>query len=118
MRPQSDNCLLDAAPGCCLSDSASRRAFLVSLLGVVATACAGPTIDGSTRREGALMEQATATLAHGPTIDLHAHPGFSLPEGLPLARIQQMQDAYVDAAFFSVVADSPVIRREPHGIRN
>src|SRR5262245_24951406 len=118
MTPQPDDPPIDTAPGCCLGDSASRRAFLLSLLGVVATACAGPTRDASASREGELMAQAAATLAPGPTIDLHAHPGFFAPGELPLAPLQQMQEAHVDVAFFSVVGDGPVIRREPQGIRN
>jgi membrane dipeptidase len=116
--PPSDDAFIDAPSLCCLGDSASRRAFLVSLLGVVAAACAGPTADGSAKREDQLMAQAAVILAQGPTIDLHAHPGFFTSGELPLAPLHQMQAAHVDAAFFSVVGDGPVIRREPRGLRN
>jgi membrane dipeptidase len=110
-----------AEPSCCLGDGAARRAFLGSLLGAVAAACAGPTAGGSARRERDLMAQAADVVAGSPTIDLHAHPGaFSrLSTGqLPVTALQDMQAARVDAAFFSVVSDGPVIRREPGGIRN
>src|SRR5262249_56625536 len=90
----------------------------VRVLGVVATACVRPTADGSAKREDQLMAQAAATLAQGPTIDLHAHPGFFTSGELPLAPLHQMQAAHVDAAFFSVVGDGPVIQRESQGIRN
>jgi membrane dipeptidase len=63
------------------------------------------------------MAQAAATLAQGPTIDLHAHPGLFTSGELPLAPLHQMQGAHVNAAFFSVVGDGPVIRRDAHGLR-
>jgi membrane dipeptidase len=108
-------------PACCLGNGAARRAFLRSLLGVVAAACAGPTAAGSAQRERDLMAQAAEVMAGSPTIDLHAHPGAftRLSTGtLPTAALEDMQFARVDAAFFSVVTDGPVIRREPGGIKN
>src|SRR5438874_10961699 len=43
---------------CCPpSDAASRRAFLAGSLGIVASACAGPTRDGSLRREAERSEE-------------------------------------------------------------
>ena len=67
--------MTDAPWCCCLGNEATRRAFLASLLGAVAAACAGPTAAGSTQRERDLMAQATSVVAGSPTIDLHAHPG-------------------------------------------
>lgn len=105
-------------PGCCLGDDTSRRAFLVSLPGAVATACAGPTEDVSGRRQADLLRQGADAIGQAPTIDLHSHPGFFSPGALPLGPLQQMQAARVDTAFFSVVGDGPIIRREANGIRN
>ncbi|MGH7311004.1 MAG: dipeptidase [Candidatus Rokuibacteriota bacterium] len=108
-------------PACCLGDGATRRAFLGSLLGAVAAACVGPTAAGSARRERDLMAQAADLVASAPTIDLHAHPGAFTRQStgqLPTAALEDMQAGGVDAAFFSVVTDGPVIRREPGGIRN
>jgi membrane dipeptidase len=94
---------------------------LSSLLGAVVAACAGPTAAGSARRERDLMAQATDVVAGSPTIDLHAHPGGFTRQStgqVPTAALEDMQFARVDAAFFSVVTDGPVIRRQPGGIRN
>ncbi|HSE96550.1 MAG TPA: membrane dipeptidase [Methylomirabilota bacterium] len=55
-----------------------------------------------------------------PTIDLHAHPGaFHRPRTgeLPLSALEDMQAGGVDAAFFAVVTDGPVLHRSLHGIR-
>src|SRR5438093_270318 len=59
-------------PSCCLGDAASRRTFLLSLVGAVVAACAGPSEEASGRRERDLMAQGADVLATEPTIDLHA----------------------------------------------
>ena len=87
------------------------------MLGVVATACSGLSEDASLRRQGDLLTQGAAAI-DGPTIDLHAHPGFFSRGELPLGPLAEMQAARVDTAFFSVVGDGPITRREASGIRN
>jgi membrane dipeptidase len=112
--------MTDPAPCCCLASDATRRAFLMSLLGAVAAACAGPTASGSAQRERDLMAQAASVVTGSPTVDLHAHPGgFTRARTgqLSTTALDDMRRGGVDAAFFSVVTDGPVIRREPGGIR-
>jgi membrane dipeptidase len=106
---------------CCLGDGVSRRVFLAALLGAVAAACAGPSADGAARRAREVAAQGADALAAGPTIDLHSHPGSftrAVTGELPLDALREMRAGRVDAAFFSVVTDGPVIRREVDGIRN
>src|SRR6266542_1672282 len=104
---------------CCPpSDAASRRAFLAGSLGIVASACAGPTRDGSLRREAEALREGAAAIASLPTVDLHAHPGaFHRPRtgSLPLQALEEMRAGGVDVALFAVSTDGPVIRREPGG---
>jgi membrane dipeptidase len=104
--------------GCCgCLGVAGRRAFLVSLASVVASACAGPTREAATRRERDLAAQASTV----PVFDLHAHPGAftrAATGSLPTGALDEMVAGGVDAAFFAAVSDGPVIRREPNGIRN
>lgn len=105
----------DPVMGCCLGDAASRRAFLASMLAAVAAACSGPTHDASARREQDLLAQGADALARDPTFDLHSHPGFFTRGELPLGPLDRMRAARVDAAFFSVVGDGPIIRRDSRG---
>ena len=110
----------DLADCCPLGNPAGRRAFVASLLGAVATACAGPAATGSARREGDLLAQGRAAVEGVPTVDLHAHPGaFHRPSTgeLPLGALADMGTGGVDAAFFAVVTDGPVLRRDAGGIR-
>src|SRR5206468_7319286 len=104
---------------CCPpSDAASRRAFLAGSLGIVAAACAGPTRDGSLRREAEALRQGAAAITSLPTVDLHAHPGaFHRPGtgSLPLQALEEMRAGGVDVALFAVSTDGPVIRREAGG---
>jgi ATP-dependent Clp protease ATP-binding subunit ClpC len=104
---------------CCGPAPGARRAFLTAALAAVAAACAGPTTDGSARRQDDLLKQGGAAL--GPIVDPHAHPGqFALVRTgeLPLAALEEMKAAHVRCAFFAAVGDGAVIRREPTGIRN
>ena len=105
---------------CCTLDRPSRRAFIASLLGGVAAACAGPTADAAGRRERELLRQGAAAVAASPVVDLHAHPGrFTRRDAgeLPVAALAEMRTAGVSCAFFSAVGDGPVIRRGPGGIK-
>ena len=106
---------------CCTLDGPSRRAFLASLLGVVATACAGPTADAAARRQRDLLRQGEAAVAAAPVVDLHAHPGrFTRRDAgeLRTGAIAEMRAARVSCAFFAAVGDGPLIRREPGGIKS
>ena len=109
-------------PECCgCGDPLARRAFLAGLLGAVTTACAGPTADSSSRREADVVAQGARAMAGAPIVDLHAHPGQFTRRAageLPLAALAEIRDSGVATAFFSAVADGPVIRREPTGIKN
>src|SRR5947208_11560717 len=102
---------------CCPpSDAASRRAFLAGSLGIVASACAGPTRDGSLRREAEALREGAAAIASLPTVDLHAHPGaFHRPRtgSLPLQALEEMRAGGVDVALFAVSTDgrSSVVNR-------
>jgi membrane dipeptidase len=99
-------------------DPGSRRAFLASVFGAVAAACAGPTGNGSERRQTELLAQGAAAVEGSPVVDCHAHPGAffrSSPDELPLSALAEMEAGGVDAALFSVVTDAPVIRRLPEG---
>ena len=110
---------IPAEEECCPpSDAASRRAFVAGSLGIVASACAGPTRDGSLRREAEALREGAAAIASLPTVDLHAHPGaFHRPRtgSLPLQALEEMRAGGVDVALFAVSTDGPVIRREPGG---
>lgn len=108
------------ATTCGCQDPAGRRAFVTSLLGAVAAACAGPGHEAATRREGDLLAQGRAAAGGGATVDLHAHPGgFHRPSTgeLPLRALAEMRAGGVDAALFSVVSDGPVLHRDRSGIR-
>jgi membrane dipeptidase len=104
--------------GCCgCLGLAGRRAFLASLAGAVAAACAGPGRDAADRRARDLVAQASTV----PVFDLHAHPGAftrAVTGSLPLGALDEMAAGGVDAAFFAAVSDGLVIRREATGIRN
>jgi membrane dipeptidase len=98
---------------CCTAEPGGRRRFLAAALGVVAAACAGPTADGSTKRERDLTRQGAAAL--GPIVDPHAHPGrftWATSGELSVAAIDEMRAANVHCAFFAAVGDGLVIRRE------
>lgn len=102
-------------------DPLARRAFLAGLLGAVTTACAGPTVESASRREEDVVAQGARAMAGTPIVDLHAHPGAFIRRvtgELPLAALAELRGSGVGAAFFCAVADGPVIRREPGGIRN
>lgn len=51
--------------------STTRRTFLASLLAALASACAGPTLSGSAKREQELFDEA-ANLSQRVTVDLIA----------------------------------------------
>jgi membrane dipeptidase len=106
------------ASGCCgCLGVQGRRAFLASLAGAVAAACAGPSREAADRRERDLAAQAATV----PVFDLHAHPGAftrAVTGSLPTSAFDEMTAGGVDAAFFAAVSDGLVIRREPNGIRN
>jgi membrane dipeptidase len=108
--------------GCCgCLGPAGRRAFLASLLGAVAAACAGPGREAADRRERDLAAQSAAVVGGRPVFDLHAHPGAftrASTGSLPPGALDEMTAGGVDAAFFAAVSDGLVIRREPDGIRN
>lgn len=109
--------------GCCGGggDPVTRRALLTGLLGTVTTACAGATAQSASRREEDLIAHAARTMDGTPVIDLHAHPGEFTRRAtgeLPRAALADLRDSGVAAAFFSAVADGPVIRRERRGITN
>jgi membrane dipeptidase len=94
--------------------------MLVSALGAIAAACAGPSAKQAARREADLMAQGAATIEGSPIFDCHAHPGGFIRSSIgevPLDTLAEMRTGGVDAAFFSVVADAPVIRRMPDGVR-
>jgi membrane dipeptidase len=107
--------------GCCgCGEPAGRRAFLATLLGAFTAACAGPTTEAARGREQDLVAQALSAMGDTPIVDLHAHPGeFTrvATGGLPAAAIDDIRAAGVGTAFFAAVADGPVIRRFPNGIR-
>jgi membrane dipeptidase len=108
--------------GCCgCGAPAARRAFLAGLLGAVATACAGPTAGSSVRREQDVVAQGARVMGGTPIVDLHAHPGAFTRRAtgaLPLTALAELGASGVGTAFFSAVADGPVIRRERGGIRS
>jgi len=107
--------------GCGCVDPRARRAFLTSVLGALAAACAGPGHDAAARRERDLATHTAAVLDGHPVFDLHAHPGAfarAATGPLPTVALDEMQVGGVDAAFFAAVSDGLVIRREPGGIRN
>jgi membrane dipeptidase len=105
-----------ADDGCGCGSPRSRRAFLASALAAVAAACAGPGAESSARRTSDLLQQGAATMAGHPVFDSHAHPGgISTRTELPMTTLGEMQAGGVDAAFFSVVTDAPVISRQPTG---
>jgi membrane dipeptidase len=98
-----------------------RRAFLASLLGAAIAACAGPTPEGTARRQASLAAQAVDALRAAAVIDLHAHPGAftrASTGDLPLTALREMEVGGVEIAFFAAVGDGLVIRREGTGIRN
>lgn len=80
----------------------------------------GRTTEGSACREAGRFAQGRVAGDGIPVVDLHAHPGaFHRPSTgeLPLGALAQMGEGGVDAAFFSVVTDGPVIHRGEKGIR-
>jgi membrane dipeptidase len=107
---------------CCgCGDAVTRRAVLTGFVGLVTTACAGPTVHSASRREADLVAHAARAMGDTPIIDLHAHPGQFTRRAageLPLAALAELGASGVATAFFSAVADGPVIRREQGGIRN
>lgn len=105
----------DAHAPCGCAAPGSRRAFLLSLLGIVGAACAGPRPEAAARRQGDLLAEAGGILGRSPVVDLHAHPGGfvrTASADLPLAALADMQAGGVHAAFFAAVGDAPVIRLE------
>lgn len=106
--------------GCGCVTGASRRAFLASLAGAIAAACAGPGPSARARRERDLLAQGADAVSAAPVVDLHAHPG-AFPRAatgeLPSDVLDEMREAGVHVAFFCAVGDGLVIRREPGGIR-
>ncbi len=108
--------------GCCgCGDRVARRGFLAGLVGAVTTACAGPTARSAAGREQDLVRQGARAMGDTPIIDLHAHPGeFTrrATRALSHAALAELRDSGVATAFFSAVADGPVIRRVPGGITN
>lgn len=121
---EETNGVLDAwIDSCDCPGSASRRMFILSLLAAIASACSGPTTSASTKRKRDLLDEAAA-LSQRISVDLIAHagpfaPNFPFPDS---ARdradvLAHMQAGKLDAAVFSLVADRPVIRRDPQAGR-
>src|SRR5262245_50902868 len=105
----------DADPLCGCAAPGGRRAFLASLLGLVAAACAGPSQPAADRRQADLLGDAARILGKSAVIDLHAHPGGfvrTASSDLPVTALTDMHDGGVHAAFFAAVGDAPVIRLE------
>lgn len=104
---------------CCDGSApATRRAFLLSLLATLTSACAGPTLSGSAKRERGLLDDAAA-LHRRAAVDVHCHPGpfagSNIFPGASRELTSALADARLgrlDAALFSLPADRPVIRRQ------
>ncbi|MGH7772992.1 MAG: dipeptidase, partial [Candidatus Binatia bacterium] len=112
--------MIDDWTDCCDgSNPVTRRTFVLSLLATIVSACAGPTLSGSGKRERELLDEA-ANLYRQAAVDLHSHPGpFA---GAPIfpgasreltSALADMRLARLDAALFSLSSDRPVIRRDP-----
>lgn len=102
----------------------TRRTFLLGLLTAVASACAGPTVSGSAKREKELLDDA-ANLYARVSVDLISHPGplagrLAFPESArePVAVLDHMTQGKLDAAVLAVVGDRPLLRRDPKSGRN
>ena len=100
-------------------NSMTRRTFVLSLLAAISAACASPTVSGSMKREKELLED-TANLYGRISVDLHTHAGpfagsFPFPDSARdrAAILPHMQAGKLDAAFFSLTADRPVIQGDP-----
>lgn len=91
----------------------NRRQFLVDSLVAGAGLSLAPTV------------VASAGAQDDPIVfDLHAHPGATFAKGQPeypgdagiVRTVTKMQDARVTGAFFSLVADAPLIALTPTGV--
>ena len=116
--------MVDNDMACCRCDPVARRTFLLSLLAAIASACAGPTVSGSAKREKELLGEA-ASLYQRVSVDLISHPGslagrLAFPESArePVAVLDHMRQGKLDAAVLAVVGDRPVLRRDPKSGRN
>jgi len=96
---------------CGWSNPVPRRTFVLSVLGVIASACSGPTMSASAKRERALVDEAAVLsqrisvdlIAHaGPLAGTAAHPKYSRDVSGVLL---DMRDGKVDAAVFSTITD-------------
>ena len=99
--------------------SMTRRTFVLSLLAAISAACAGPTVSGSMKREKELLDD-TANLYGRISVDLHTHAGpftgsFPFPDSARdrAVILSHMQAGKLDAAFFSLTTDRPVIQGDP-----
>jgi membrane dipeptidase len=116
--PERRVAMIDDRMDCCDgADPVSRRTFLLSLLSTITSDCAGPTSNGSAKRERELLDEA-ANLQHLAAVDLHSHPGpFGGRNVFPEASVEiasafaDMRRGGLDAALFSLPSDRPVIRR-------
>lgn len=100
-------------------DPVTRRSFLLSLLVTIASACAGPTLSGSAKRKGELLDDA-GDLYRRTSVDLHSHAGpfagFLISPGASRElsdALAHMKQGKLDAAVFSFPPDRPVLRRDP-----
>jgi membrane dipeptidase len=105
----------------CDPPEVNRRTFLFSLLAGIASACAGPTVSGSAKREQELLEQTTSLRAQ-VSVDVHCHAGpFAGSSIFPGASreiesaLADMKTGHVDASLFSLPSDRPVIRSDSTG---
>lgn len=100
-------------------DPVTRRTVLFSLLVTIASACAGPTLSGSAKRKGELLDDA-GDLYRRTSVDLHSHAGpfagFLISPGASRElsdALAHMKQGKLDAAVFSFPPDRPVLRRDP-----
>lgn len=96
---------------CDCSSPLPRRTFVLSLLAVIASACSGPTMSASAKRERELLNEAANLsqrisvnlIAHaGPLAGTAAHPGYSREVDDVLS---DMRHGRLDAAVFSTITD-------------
>jgi membrane dipeptidase len=98
----------------------TRRRFLQHGL----LAAAGLSLLPAADAGGAPADDRHIAPADGVRFDLHAHPGAFMARGTPdyagdaafSARIADMRDGGLTGAFFSLVADAPLLERTPTGI--
>jgi membrane dipeptidase len=104
---------------CHCFDPVTRRDFLLSLFVTIASACAGPTLSGSVKRRGELLDDS-ADIFRRASVDLHSHPGpfagFLISPGASRElsdALAHMRQGKLGTAVFSFPPDRPVLRRDP-----